>query len=130
MAGVLSVLFYVQEKYKIAHKRRRYTDSIFQELDNMREMIWPENAIRLRTKADNSIIRELPHSVYDGLVSSATISALSVRLQRQLDNFYRSLHKGSIDNVADGIGNLIDNVLEENQATKHWWKFWRRINKS
>lgn len=125
MAGVLWALFLLQEKYRSKRKRAEHARSIFQELDKMRERVWPEIGIPMRLPLDASVVRGLSHTTYDGLVSSATVSNLSGSLQRQLSNFYGSLREADVDAVEGSIVHLMKDVENERKNAETWWHFWR-----
>lgn len=126
MAAVLFLLFHIQEKYKLERRRAQYTRSIFQELDRIRGLLWPESGIRAILPADNYIVPELQRSTYDGLVSSATISTFSHGLQQQLGIFYDLLQKGHINPIKRSIVTLMDDVRIEMENAEEWWQFWKR----
>ena len=126
MAGILFMLFRVQERYKSGSRRSEYARSIFLELDRMRERLWPESGERESPRPDYDLVYELPRSRYDGLVSSAAIASLSGRLQQRLDDFYGLLHEGRIDIVERSILDLMIEVQKEKKDGECWWRFWKR----
>lgn len=126
MAGILFGLFLVQERYKSRRRRSEYARSIYQELDRMRARLWPEFGMRLRLRPDDGVVRDLPRSTYEGLISSAAISTLSDGLQRQLGNFYGSLREGRVDIVRGRIPDLMRDVNRERKNAEDWWLFWKR----
>ena len=124
MAAVLTFLFLWQEKYKSKRKRAKHARSIFQELDKMREQLWPELGIPMRLRPNAGVVLGLSRSTYDGLVSSATISTLSDSLQRQLNGFYNLQREGDVSAVEGAIVNLMEDVENEKKNAEAW-RFWK-----
>lgn len=124
MACVLFGLFLLQTRYKSERQRSEYARSIFLELDNIRERLWPESGERARPRPDDGIVHELQRSRYDGLVSSAAITSLSVSLQQQLNDFYDLLREGHVEAMKNSILTLMYEVQRERKRGEGWWRFW------
>ena len=122
---LISVLLFM-ERYKARCRRSEYASSIYQELEKMRLPLWPEYGTRSQP---HGRLFELPHNIYDGMVSSAAISSLSDGLQQRLGTFYGLVRDGKYDAVMSKLDIvMVDVHAERSVMNLQFWEryFWKR----
>lgn len=127
MAGVLTILFLAQERFKARRERARYANLIAAELNRINDIIKPPPWTRFDIRT-NHPVGALPKNTYDGLVSSAMISIFDANLQRQIHAFYENATAKQYGYLRTNVKLLLNDVYAFrawNERRRNFFRWWR-----